>query len=85
MAFRAMILLLATAWCTDASYTGLTARAGVNPRANVVAGVTSWYDSGIRLTPNGGAMDTKVVPPDEERWGGELTCSAVAVIRSASS
>ena len=32
--------------------------------------VISWYDSGKRLTANGGVMDTKEVPMDEERWGG---------------
>ena len=62
-------VLLLAASVADAFHLALPAKRVTRGRV-IVAAVNSWYDSGLRLTANGGVMDVKVVPADEERWGG---------------
>ena len=65
----ARLFLLSLLALTDAYHMPMV-RAVAPSRSTAPAMVTSWYDSGKRLTPVGGVMDMNEVPADEERYGG---------------
>ena len=67
---RLIALLFATAVLTEAFHIAPARPHAFPSRTRGIVSVASWYDSGTRLTPNGGSFDTTEVPADEERWGG---------------
>ena len=73
-ATRGSVAMKTVSWCADTGIERVTPDHCSGPDGEVVAHANlrpRRYDSGIRLTPKGGSMDTKKVPEDEERWGDE--------------